>query len=158
MHNIRLEKESIINKQSEGGKKGARIRYGSPSELPINTPTHILDKDRELDIEKEDRDRVIKSFHAICKSLPSIRKLSKKRLSALNARLKEYPEEQFWTTYFEKVERSDFLSGRKDSWRTGIDWLLNENNMIKVLEGNYDNKKSGSIMDAARELQQEMGQ
>ena len=152
LHLIRLEKENLLDKQRKGGEKGARIRYGSPSRIAIGSKS----KSKKIDSESELRDRVIKSFHAICQSLPTIRKLSKKRLSILNARLKEYPEEQFWVDYFIKVEQSDFLAGRHDSWRSNFDWLINENNMNKVLEGNYVNKRAGNIMDAARELSQEM--
>ncbi len=153
---IRLEKEEMYRKQSEGGKRGYEKKRKSLDSIPTRSPTHILDIDKEVDKDKEVRDRIIKSYHAICQSLPTIRKLSKKRLSMLNARLKEYPDEQFWVDYFHKVEESDFLTGRGGTWRAGFDWLFNEGNILKVLEGNYNNKRAGNIMDVARELQEEM--
>ena len=43
---------------------------------------------------------------------------------------------------FRKAEASDFLTGKsKEKWRASFDWILNETNFIKILEGNYDNKK-----------------
>ncbi len=43
------------------------------------------------------------------------------------------------------IENSDFLLGLKPSkdhehWKVSFDWILNPNNYIKILEGNYDNK------------------
>jgi hypothetical protein len=54
------------------------------------------------------------------------------------------------------AQASDFLSGRNGKW-TGcnFDWLINENNMVKVLEGNYENKKQKTGLDALKELYDE---
>jgi hypothetical protein len=38
------------------------------------------------------------------------------------------------------AERSDFLKGTNGKWNATFDWLMNENNFVKVLEGNYENK------------------
>jgi hypothetical protein len=46
--------------------------------------------------------------------------------------------------YFEKVYESNFLSGRNEHW-TGCNflWLIDSNNVEKVLNGNYDNISNG---------------
>ena len=80
-------------------------------------------------------------YNDTCVSLPSVKSLSDKRKKAIKARLNTYTIDDF-KTVFEKTERSDFLTGRTGQWSATFDWLLNENNMIKVLEGNYDNKQS----------------
>ena len=43
---------------------------------------------------------------------------------------------------FRKVEASNFCKGENDrGWRADFDWLIkNDHNIIKVLEGKYDNK------------------
>lgn len=46
----------------------------------------------------------------------------------------------WWAAYFERVAASDFLAGRKTSWRATFDWTLGPKNMEKVLQGNYDNR------------------
>jgi len=47
------------------------------------------------------------------------------------------------TELFSKVESSDFLTGRDGRWANcGFDWILKESNYIKILEGNYDNKRN----------------
>ena len=51
------------------------------------------------------------------------------------------------------AEDSDFLSGRNGKWTScNFDWLINENNMVKVLEGNYKNKGKKSGLDVLKEL------
>ena len=44
---------------------------------------------------------------------------------------------------FEKAEASSFLKGSNDrAWRATFDWLIKDTNMAKVLDGNYDDRKS----------------
>lgn len=73
--------------------------------------------------------------------LPKVTKLTDKRRKHINAQLKKYPDMEHWQTCFEKVKASDFLTGRSVQWKCNFDWVLNENNRTKVLEGNYDNKE-----------------
>jgi hypothetical protein len=59
--------------------------------------------------------------------------------------------------YFEKVNESDFLSGRNGKWKLcNFKWLINPVNMQKVLDGNYQSmyKKShddGNIIQMKKE-------
>ena len=42
---------------------------------------------------------------------------------------------------FVKAEASDFMKGINDrKWMATFDWMMNDNNMAKILDGNYDNK------------------
>ena len=62
-----------------------------------------------------------------------------------NARVKADPDRQklsWWIQLFDKMLASDFMrksiaSGAK--WLT-IDWVLQEHNLVKLVEGRYDNK------------------
>jgi len=78
--------------------------------------------------------------------LPSVVKVSDKRKKLMNARWKQKWGENsrgddlgFWRKYFLHVRRSKPLTGTKDGfdWAPNFDWLLNESNMLKVIEGNY---------------------
>lgn len=41
---------------------------------------------------------------------------------------------------FRRAQASSFCTGQNDRhWKADFDWLLNENNLVKVLEGKYDN-------------------
>lgn len=89
---------------------------------------------------------ILKLYHELCPSLPRVRELSEKRKNAIRSICKREDDSlSYFRELFSKAEASDFLSGRKISdkhgnWRCGLDWLLEERNRLKVLEGNYDNK------------------
>ncbi|BES72199.1 hypothetical protein RE428_32170 [Marinobacter nanhaiticus D15-8W] len=78
--------------------------------------------------------------------LPEVKVLNEKRKRLIKARWKQKFGEHshgsdmdFWRRYFLHVRRSKPLTGTKDGfdWSPGFDWLLNENNLAKVIEGNY---------------------
>lgn len=59
------------------------------------------------------------------------------RIRLLKARLKDYPLDDFMTA-LDNIEKSSFLRGENNrGWKITFDWLVNEGNFIKVLEGNY---------------------
>lgn len=86
-------------------------------------------------------DEIVSKYNETCKSLPKARPLSPKRKKMAKACWLQFGEEMF--EGFKKAEASDYLSGRNGVWTAcDIEWLLNQNNMLKVLEGRYDNKGS----------------
>lgn len=86
-----------------------------------------------------DVQNVADKFNEICVSFPKVTKVSDKRAKAIKALLKEYSTEEI-VKAFEKTEASDFMKGFVKDWKASFDWLMNKNNLLKVLEGNYDNK------------------
>lgn len=87
---------------------------------------------------------VVMEYNRICKSLPEVRAITDKRKKAIKARWKENGKSlEFFIDYFQRVEDSNFLSGRSGKdWKANFDWIMNPTNMAKVLEGNYDNKQT----------------
>lgn len=83
--------------------------------------------------------KIVDMYHSICISLPKLRTVTEKRKKIIKARLKQYSIEQFEEVFI-LAESSDFLKGTNGKWNANFDWLMNENNFIKVLEGNYNNK------------------
>ena len=116
-----------------------------------NQMAHRIGKDRigkdrigevrgEESVETATCQQVVDLFHSICVSYPAVKTLSESRKKAIRARLRVYSLEDF-KSLFEKAEASSFLKGSNDrNWSATFDWLLKESNMVKVLEGNYDNK------------------
>lgn len=99
-----------------------------------------------LDKELLDKDisSIIELYHSNCPSFPRVLKLTDNRKRTIKARLKKYSLEQLEEA-FKKAEASAFLSGRSGKWAgCNLDWLLNENNLLKVLEGNYQNRGAES--------------
>ena len=85
--------------------------------------------------------RIADMYNEICISFPRTRSLSAARKKAIGARLKTYTETDF-RILFEKAEASDFLKGKNTrEWRATFDWLIQDANMAKVLDGNYDKKE-----------------
>ncbi|MBV7273121.1 hypothetical protein JMF89_00950 [Clostridiaceae bacterium UIB06] len=74
--------------------------------------------------------------------MPKVEKLSNTRKRTLKAHWNEYKDINVFIKLFTKAQESDFLSGRSGRWQgCSFDWLMKSSNMIKVLEGNYDNKQ-----------------
>lgn len=83
---------------------------------------------------------VVNLYHDICKSYPRVRSISDNRRKAINARLRTHSMDEI-REVFEKAERSSFLKGsNKRNWSANFDWLMNDTNFCKVLDGNYDDK------------------
>ena len=89
---------------------------------------------------------ILNLYHSICKSFPKVRNLSKTRRQALKARYCEYKQDiNIFKELFEKAENSNFLKGQnKRNWSANFEWLINSNNMAKVLENNYKNNDKGN--------------
>lgn len=86
-------------------------------------------------------DEIVSLYHGLAPSFPRIQKLTEKRKRAIRARWRTDPNLETFKQLFWKAEASDFLSGRNGKWTScNFDWLISESNMIKVLEGAYDNK------------------
>lgn len=76
-----------------------------------------------------------------------------KRYEWLNARLKQYGEDNVLLA-IEKIRQSDFLKGdNKKGWVITFDWFVKPNNFPKVLEGNYDNREHRPMNKTAQMLQ-----
>ena len=51
----------------------------------------------------------------------------------------DFSDIETWVRYFDYVSGVDFLMGRKTDFTASFDFLVNKNNLLKVVEGNYDN-------------------
>ena len=82
-------------------------------------------------------------YNELCKSFPRCTVMSNERKKAVKARFSSgYTVEDF-KTLFEKAEASSFLKGKNNSnWRPNIDWMVKPENMLKILEGNYDDREA----------------
>jgi phage replication O-like protein O len=106
-------------------------------------PKQVDTKERKKLIQKKGvapYQKIIDTYNQNRNKMPAVKILSDNRKNTIRLRYKKYGLDQL-TTLFEKAGKSDFLNGDNDrKWVANIDWLLKEANMVKVLEGNYDNK------------------
>ncbi len=77
-------------------------------------------------------------------------KITPGRTKHLNKRVKEKEFTENFELICKKISQSNFLMGKIPSaqhkdWKATFDWIIkNEENYVKVFEGNYDNKLQGS--------------
>jgi len=137
-------------------------RGGSPSEAP---PKPLRSQEQEQEQEHGDNDGREKgvgaspsledvrlAYNSLCPSLvpsmeispSSVRWIAVKKVLGKYA-LHERGPLGFLEALFARAEASDLIANRDGKWRgvpAGLDWLLDENNYIRVLEGFYDNGKN----------------
>lgn len=88
----------------------------------------------------DDEQAVADMFNDICRSLPKVLSLNSKRRH--NIRRADKLIDGRFEEFFRRIENSDFLTGRVGSWSGGsFDWVLKPDNIMKILEGNYDNRE-----------------
>lgn len=77
---------------------------------------------------------------AIRLHIPTVRLLTDLRRKAIKNRMKENAFNL--QDIFDEIKRSDFLLGKKTQWVVTFDFVFcSANNYLKILEGNYRNKK-----------------
>ena len=91
--------------------------------------------------------QVADEYNSILPELGKVIKLSAKRKAQIKAAVKEmngtehsFDEIETWIKYFNYVSQSNFLMGRTDNgFSASFDFLINKNNLLKVVEGKYEN-------------------
>lgn len=77
-------------------------------------------------------------YNRLCPALPPCIRLTDKRQRSVRALLKKGITPEQLENAFRIAQSSDFCRGKNDrGWRVDFDWLLDENNIVKVLEGKY---------------------
>lgn len=73
--------------------------------------------------------------------IPQISVLTEARKAAIRARVAQYDKETIGAV-MRKVVESDFLCGKNDrDWQATFDWIFKQQNFIRILDGEFDNKK-----------------
>ena len=76
--------------------------------------------------------------------LQSIKSIDEKRKKAIKARIAQHGKESV-KLVFDNVLHSEFLLGSNDrNWRVSFDWIFKAENFTKILEGNYNGKRTDS--------------
>ena len=93
-----------------------------------------------------DYKEIVNLFNEICgKKLPQITVVSANRKKAIRSLLKTFSREQILEA-FKAVNDSDFLTGENSrKWKATFDWIIKEQNMAKILDGNYTTERDHSF-------------
>lgn len=143
--------EGKIEKRNNVTPKLPNVQ-NSYTEIEIDKEIDIeleIDKDKELEDKEEPsfkltqsiKEEVIKRWNDL--NLQKLRSINTgtARSNSLKARIEEYSLEEVYEV-IDNIKKSSFLQGDNDrNWTITFDWLLKQSNFIKVLEGNYTDKK-----------------
>ena len=134
----------------------ARNGINSLTEITTNNTTNINPNTNTV---VQTLREVVDLFNTTCVSFPKVTALSADRQKHIAARLKQYGVEKM-KLVFQKAEASSFLKGENNrKWKANFDWLINETNFAKVLDGNYDDKRgNGANGDTGDSLKPATGQ
>jgi hypothetical protein len=110
----------------------------------VNTDRESTPETNEIEIagkpEKVELNNVVVEFNQVVSRLPKVTALTPKRRNTIKQRIKEHGREAVSVCFF-KTGKSDFLCGVNDrGWKASFDWIMKPENLVKILEGNYDNK------------------
>lgn len=87
---------------------------------------------------------IIDLYNSTCPSLQPVQYTTDERKQAISTIMSKYTVEKL-RQCFQIAENTEFLNGKNHrSWKATFDWLMVEENMVKVLEGNYANKEQES--------------
>lgn len=140
-----IERQTSRQMSLEKVENGTNVGQMSGQNSDKNPPEieyRVRDKELEIELNIIPYQGIMEIYNSMCLSLPKIKEITPPRKSAINARWKQLNKSmEQCKDFFEKVERSDWLSGRnKEGWKASFDWIFKAANFVKIIEGNYDNK------------------
>jgi hypothetical protein len=86
---------------------------------------------------------IINLYHEHLPMLTQVKSWTPKRSSALKTRWREDTKRQsleWWAKLFQYIAKSDFLTGKASEWQADLEWIINASNLVKIIEGKYENK------------------
>jgi phage replisome organizer, putative, N-terminal region len=94
---------------------------------------------------------IVSIYEEKCTKLPKVRELTDKRKKTLLGVWKIHPNMSYFDEVFSRAGECDFLSGKNDrKWKADFDFIINPNNIAKLLEGKYDNKEDTDEPESPR--------
>jgi hypothetical protein len=133
---------------AKGVAKGlAKVVANSESEYEYENEDvnkDIITNDNDIELKKKviiPYDDIVEFYNTRRRNMPEVKLLSDERKKTIKARFNNYGIDKIYEV-ITKASESDFMNGEnKDGWiATGIDWIMNSSNFIKISEGSYDNK------------------
>lgn len=120
----------------------------------INEPSLSANADDSSGIKSKDQQskdncphqEIIALWHELMPELTTVKTWNEKRAKMLKARWNgkdmdgnKFNNLKFWRKYFEYIRESDWLMGRCNKWSATLEWVINESNFNKIIEGTYHN-------------------
>ncbi|PSG90890.1 DUF1376 domain-containing protein [Aurantibacter aestuarii] len=135
-----IEKKGVLITDLDLIKSNVKDQFNQMVDHMVNNLENENENENEniiVKIKDSDFEEIKNVFNSVCKDLPSIQKITEKRKKSILNLAKKHNLETIGNV-FKITSQSEFLNGNnKDNWSASFDWLLNPNNFLKVLEGNY---------------------
>lgn len=113
----------------------------------------IVEKREEKGRKEEKAQQIADLFNSLCPSFSKVKVLSDSMKTEIANTLAEFSESDI-SAAFEKAEQSSFLKGKNErKWKASFDWLIKAENIAKVLNGNFDDKKEAQSSGASYDLE-----
>jgi hypothetical protein len=145
LHIKGFKKHQVINRPSnsnipqplltEDSLTEGKGREGKGKEVNTNVPSVAGDDCPHQEI--------INLYHEHLPMLTQVKSWTPKRSSALKTRWREDSKRQsleWWEKLFKYIAKSDFLTGKASEWQADLEWIINASNLVKIIEGKYENK------------------
>lgn len=145
-------RQQAIEKQSKTNERSTDVQLEfepqtNHTDTNTNTEANTEGKAYAKTPEKNNNvpyQKIADLYHKILPDNPRIASLSTTRKSHIRARWKnEIKSLESWEKYFTLVSTSDFLTGKtqpspgRKTFTAGIDFLINQSNVIKIIERQY---------------------
>ncbi len=170
LHQKRLGKErDYLRKQSETQRDRVNKRWANKKEInslsdtavvpagntPTPTPTPTPNSKKKSPSDSSHVTVALDEWNTLAEeiSLTKVQKLTEDRKRRLKARLGDCGGIEGWRAALEKIRQSRFCKGQNGSgWKIDFDFLIRESSFVKLMEGNYDERKkcsgNGSLADS----------
>ena len=120
--------------------KGTNVPTSSDDDAKLM----LTPPDGDCESKKDYSYKVMKFWNNVMKSpvaIPTIAKMTPKRKTVVNARVKEFGINMVYNAIAKASESSFLNGGGSKGFIADFDWVFRPNNFPKVLEGNYDDVK-----------------
>lgn len=141
------EKKALLEKE-----KCYNVTLECKNETNCNTDETNCNTEIDIDIEKEkekeqdldlEQEKILKIYAKT--KLPKLNFISDELKTKIKNSLQQFKIEDF-ELCFKKAENSLFLTGKNNlGWKANLEWFLKNDNMAKVLNGNYDNRPKNEL-------------
>lgn len=147
---ITKKKDTLSTKNEEGyhEKEGYPIIKKNEEN---NTSLNNINKNNTSNNKGDDegwKQTIIREWNCLDDNIPKLQALnpSTNRYNLIQARINQYGIAKV-VEAIKSIDQSAFLKGYKTDFRVTFDWFIKPNNFVKVMEGNYLDKKKPKFDD-----------
>lgn len=90
---------------------------------------------------KQAAKKLLEAYRQLCPEFTGVSSLTRKRICSVELLLNRYGADTI-RSVLKKAHSSSFLRGKNPrGWTATFDWIINEENFLKVRDGNYDDRE-----------------